>query len=80
MRVPRDVSGEQLVKLLAIYGYRTTRQTGGHLRLTTTIRGEAHITIPLHNPLKVGTLSSILTDVASQVEITKDVLIRELFS
>ena len=80
MRVPRDVSGAQLVKLLARYGYLVTRQTGGHLRLTTTLRGESHVTIPLHNPLKVGTLSSILTDVASQVEITKDVLIRELFS
>ena len=80
MRVPRDVSGEQLAKLLARYGYRVTRQTGGHLRLTTTIREESHVTIPLHNALKVGTLSSILTDVASQVKITKDVLIRDLFS
>lgn len=79
MRVPRDVSGEQLVKLLARYGYRVTRQTGGHLRLTTTAREEGHITIPVHNPLKVGTLSSILADVASQIDITKDALIRDLF-
>jgi predicted RNA binding protein YcfA (HicA-like mRNA interferase family) len=77
--VPRDISGEHLAKLLAKYGYRVTCQTGGHLRLTTTIRGEGHVTIPLHNPLKVGTLSSILTDVASHVKISKDALIRDLF-
>ncbi|MGB9805044.1 type II toxin-antitoxin system HicA family toxin, partial [Desulfofundulus sp.] len=46
--MPRDVSGEKLAKLLARYGYRVTRQTGSHLRLTTTIQGEHHITIPLH--------------------------------
>lgn len=80
MKVPRDVSGERLARLLARYGYRVTRQTGSHLRLTTTLGGEHHITIPLHNPLKVGTLNGILTDVANHLKISREALVRELFS
>ncbi|MGQ9496742.1 MAG: type II toxin-antitoxin system HicA family toxin [Desulfotomaculales bacterium] len=80
MKAPRDVSGERIAKLLARYGYRITLQTGSHLRLTTTLGGEHHITIPLHNPLKVGTLNGILTDVANHLKIPKEVLVRELFS
>lgn len=79
MRLPRDVSGEELAKLLARYGYQVTRQTGSHLRLTTTLGGEHHITVPLHNPLKAGTLSGILTDVANHVKVPKEALVRELF-
>jgi predicted RNA binding protein YcfA (HicA-like mRNA interferase family) len=80
VKAPRDVSGEKLAKLLARYGYRVTRQTGSHLRLTTALGGEHHITIPLHKPLKVGTLNGILTDVATHLKISKEALVRELFS
>jgi len=76
VRLPRDVSGAELAKLLARYGYHITRQTGSHLRLTTTLRGEHHITVPLYNPLKVGTLSSILTDVADHMQIPKETLVK----
>jgi predicted RNA binding protein YcfA (HicA-like mRNA interferase family) len=79
VRLPRDVNGGELAKLLATYGYRVTRQTGSHLRLTTTLGEEHHITIPLHNPLKVGTLNGILTDVANHVKISKEALVKELF-
>ena len=57
MKIPRNLSGEQLVTALAKYGYVKTRQTGSHIRLTTTIKGEHHITIPNHSPIKVGTLN-----------------------
>jgi len=51
------------------------------MRLTSRRKGtEHHITIPAHTPLKVGTLSQILSDVASYLEITRDQLINELFS
>lgn len=67
MRLPRDLSGAELARLLAKYEYRVTRQTGSHLRLTSTIKGkEHHITIPKHSPLKIGTLSGILTEVAER--------------
>ena len=45
MRLRRDVSGEELVKLLKPFGYTVTRQTGSHLRLTTAEHGEHHIKI-----------------------------------
>ncbi len=80
MKLPRDVSGEELARLLGKYGYKTTRQTGSHLRLTTTLKGrEHHITIPRHSPLKIGTMSGILKDVASYLEFTYQQLVDELF-
>ncbi|MEX2706745.1 MAG: type II toxin-antitoxin system HicA family toxin [Candidatus Freyrarchaeum guaymaensis] len=79
MKIPRDISGEELSKLLRKYGYAVTRQTGSHMRLTTTLRGEHHITIPKHKSLKVGTLNSILADVAAHLEIDKTALMKELF-
>jgi predicted RNA binding protein YcfA (HicA-like mRNA interferase family) len=55
MRLPRDVGGQELAILLKRYGYEITRQTGSHLRLTTTQEGEHHVTIPRHGSLRVGT-------------------------
>lgn len=80
MKIPRDISGEELIKLLAKFGYSITRQTGSHIRLTSSMRGtEHHITIPRHNPLKVGTLSGILKDVASYLEIDRQEFVGSLF-
>ena len=80
MRLPRDVSGERLAASLGRYGYETSRQTGSHMRLTSTVRGrEHHITIPRHGALRVGTLNSILSEVASYLELSREVLIEALF-
>jgi len=80
VRLPRDVSGDELVRLLRGYGYQATRQTGSHVRLTSTYRGdEHHLTIPRHKNLRVGTLNSILKDIADYLAISKEVLTRELF-
>ncbi len=79
MRLPRDISGRQLAKLLGPLGYTVTRQKGSHLRLTTTQNGEHHITIPMHDPLRIGTLRSILTDVAAHFGMTRDELVGQLF-
>ncbi len=55
MRLPRDLGGEDLVGLPARYGYRITRQTGNHLRLTSTHMGvEHHVTVPKHTPPQGG--------------------------
>lgn len=80
MKLPRDIGGIELTHLLNKYGYCIVRQTGSHIRLTSTVKGkEHHITIPQHKPLKVGTLSGILDDVASYMEMDRNSLIRELF-
>ena len=76
MKVPRDLGGEDLARLLGQFGYRITRQTGSHLRLTSTSKGsEHHITIPRHSPLKIGTLNSIFRDIASYLEMDRKQLI-----
>ena len=79
MRLPRDVSGSDLAHILRKLGYSITRQTGSHLRLTTTEHGEHHITIPQHSPLRIGTLSAILPDVALHFELTREQLHQQLF-
>ena len=79
MRLPRDLSGHDLAHILRKLGYSITRQTGSHLRLTTTEHGEHHITIPQHSPLRIGTLSAILTGVAAHLELTREQLHHQLF-
>jgi predicted RNA binding protein YcfA (HicA-like mRNA interferase family) len=79
MKLPRDLSGADLVKALGRLGYRVTRQTGGHVRLSTDAPTAHHITIPAHDPLKVGTLAAILGDVAAHLKIDRDELLRRLF-
>ncbi|MCK9398336.1 MAG: type II toxin-antitoxin system HicA family toxin, partial [Methylobacter sp.] len=59
--------------------YRITRQTGSHIRLTTFENGEHHITIPAHNPLKIGTLAAIFADIQSHFKLTRDELLKLLF-
>ena len=80
MKLPRSLGGEELVDRLAPYGYTVTHQTGSHLRMTSRFKGnENHITIPKHKPLRVGTLDSILRDVASNLGLEKLDLVDVLF-
>ncbi len=79
MRLPRDTSGTELARLLAALGYEITRQSGSHVRLTTNVSGEHHIIIPQHSPLRIGTLASILSDVAQHFEMSRDDLVEQLF-
>jgi predicted RNA binding protein YcfA (HicA-like mRNA interferase family) len=78
--LPRDVGGEEPARLLGRYGYEVTRQTGSHMRMTTTQRGEHHVTIPRHTSLRIGTLSAILRDVADHLEISREQLVETLFN
>lgn len=80
MKLPRDIDGDDLARRLSTYGYAITRQSGSHLRLTSTSKGkEHHITIPQHTPLKVGTLNSILQEVAMYVGRDRRSLVDDLF-
>lgn len=80
MRLPRDVSGERLAALLGRYGYEISRQTGSHMRLTSTYRGtQHHVTIPRHAALRVGTLSAVLVDVAAYIDVGREELLETLF-
>jgi predicted RNA binding protein YcfA (HicA-like mRNA interferase family) len=79
VKLPRDLSGSDLARALQVLGYRVTRQTGSHMRLTTTERGEHHVTVPAHDALRVGTLAGILGDVAAHFDVSREDLARRLF-
>ena len=79
MKIPRDISGRVLIAYLKPFGYTVTRQSGSHIRLSTEKKGQHHNTIPGHDPLKIGTLSAILPDIANHFSTTKEALIKELF-
>lgn len=79
MKLPRDINGVQLATALRKLGYQIDRQTGSHIRLTTQIPSEHHVTIPAHNPLTIGTLSSILRAVGEHVGQDRDQLLNTLF-
>jgi len=79
-KVPRDLTGAELIKALARVGYRQTRQSGSHVRLTALIDAqEHHLTVPLHSPLKTGTLAAILADVATALHLERNALLTTLF-
>lgn len=79
MKLPRDLSGTDLVKVLGRLGYRVTRQSGSHIRLSIDLPAPHHVTIPAHDPLKVGTLAAIIGDVATHLNVERDDLLRSLF-
>jgi predicted RNA binding protein YcfA (HicA-like mRNA interferase family) len=80
LRLPRDLSGHELIRLLQRYGYERTRQVGSHIRLQSSLRGHPHhVTIPDHHNLRLGTLSAILSDVASYLSLERSKLEQELF-
>ena len=78
MKFPRDVSALDLTKALRVFGYVVTRQKGSHIRVTTMLNGEHHEVIPNHNPIKMGTLHSILKSVAEHHDTTAADLLDKL--
>ena len=79
MRIPRDINASDLVRALRVLGYEHVRQDGSHIRLTTTMGGIHHITVPNHRPLKVGTLlGGVLKPVAAHHNLTIDELLEML--
>ena len=80
MKIPRDVSYKDLINALEKFGYKVSRQSGSHIRLTAKIGEKTHhITIPAHNPIKIGTLNSIINELIEVLQISKDELIERLF-
>ena len=80
MRLPRDISGDDLARALRRRGYEPTRQTGSHIRLTTSRNGEHHVTVPRHRSLRIGTLAAVLDEVARHHDMTRSQLTALLFS
>jgi len=79
MKLPLNISADELINSAQKFGYVVTRQKGSHIRITTSINGQHHLTIPNHSPIKLGTLSSILNDIASHFNLSKEEVINRLF-
>ena len=78
MKLPRDVTGTGLIKALRVLGYEVSRQRGSHIRVTTQKDGEHHEVVPNHDPIKPGTLSGILKNVARHHGLSAEELLRLL--
>ena len=79
MKLPRDISAKELIKSVQKLGYVVTRQKGSHVRLTTTNQGQHHVTIPNHDHIRLGTLSSIIGDIAAHFRQSKEEIAEKLF-
>jgi predicted RNA binding protein YcfA (HicA-like mRNA interferase family) len=78
MKLPRDLSGKDFAKKLKVLGYEISHQTGSHIRLTTQSNGEHHITVPAHNPLKIGTLNAILRNISEHFGLSRDEILKQI--
>jgi predicted RNA binding protein YcfA (HicA-like mRNA interferase family) len=78
MKLPRDISGSELVRGLRRVGYEISRQRGDHVYMTTQQNGEHHVTVPQHKPVKIGTLAGILDSVASHLRMTREELLEAM--
>ena len=78
MKTSRDLDGLELAKALRKMGYVVTRQSGSHLRVTTQAGGEHHEVVPNHSPIKIGTLKSILRNVAAHHRMTMPEVLERL--
>jgi predicted RNA binding protein YcfA (HicA-like mRNA interferase family) len=52
------ISGADCIQALRKFGYEPSRQKGSHVRMLCP--GRTPVTVPMHKPLKRGTLRSIL--------------------
>lgn len=59
------ISGKKLISVLKGLGYEVSRQRGSHVRLEKATPAGCHkITIPNHDPIAKGTLSSIISKIS----------------
>lgn len=78
-KLPRDISGRDLAKLLKKLGYFIDRQSGSHIILETEQNGRFQVCVPNHKTLAIGTLGDILNDLSEHHALSKDELKRILF-
>jgi predicted RNA binding protein YcfA (HicA-like mRNA interferase family) len=79
MKIPRDVSGRDLVQALCRdWAYRVVHQEGSHVVLETSEPTHQRLAVPDHPTLRVGTLSAILRAVAKHKGVQRQALLDSL--
>lgn len=67
-KLPR-ISSKEAIKALERLGFKQVRQTGSHVVMKKdTEEGKVGCVVPLHDELKVGTLSGILKQAQVKAE------------
>ena len=79
MKIPRDLSGHDLIKTLCRnWGYRVVHQVGSHVILETDDPSHHRLAVPDHRALRVGTLNGILRAVAEHKKVSREDLLNSL--
>ena len=79
MKLPRDLSGEDLIRALCRdWGYAHVHQVGSHVILQTAAPSPHRLSVPNHSPLRIGTLNAILRAVAQAKRVTKEDILQSL--
>ena len=69
MKLPRDLSGDEVCRALKRLGFELVRQTGSHRQF---IKGPLHPCVPMHREIKPKTLQSILKQAGITVGELRD--------
>ena len=73
MKVPRDLSGDELVKLLCRHwDYQLIHQKGSHIILQTEKPSHHRVAVPAHKFVRIGTLNSILRSIANHKGVKRE--------
>ena len=67
MKLPTDLSGQELVKVLLRVGFAVNRQRGSHIILRRA-NPYARVVVPDHKRVRPGTLRKILNEAGVTVE------------
>ena len=79
MKLPRDLSGEELVRVLCRdWDYRVVHQAGSHIVLETETPSHQRMAVPAHKSLRLGTLNAILRAVAKHKGVDRQEILRGL--
>ena len=79
MRIPRDLSGNDLVAALCRHwGYVKIHQVGSHIILQTQQPTPHRIAVPAHKALRIGTLNGILRAVANHKSVDRQAILDSL--
>ena len=79
MKIPRDLNAADLIGVLCRhFSYTRVHQVGSHVILETDEPTYHRIAIPNHNPLRIGTPSSILNAVSAVKQIDKKEILQRL--
>jgi predicted RNA binding protein YcfA (HicA-like mRNA interferase family) len=77
--MPRDVHGRDLADVLCrVWDYREVNQVGSHIILQTDTPAHHRVSVPAHKPLRLGTFSAILREVAVAKRTTREAILNTL--